>query len=134
MYTMANLPADMQNRLVGQMNSMPVGMNVSFGGQSFPGMYGPQMRAIKALYSPQGAIPYQPQQPSALSGAMIASAPLMWRAANQVQQQQPVQPSGAYWPTAGYEGYGGADYLGGAWSNPVMQSYYGINDPYAYGV
>jgi hypothetical protein len=113
MYTMQNIPSDIQERLLGQIRSMPTGMNVNFGGQTFPGMYGPQMRALNTLYSPHGAIPNQPVQPSALSAGMIASAPLMWRAANQVQQQQPM-----YYPSSGY-GYndpstwGGADYLGG---------------------
>jgi hypothetical protein len=86
MYTMANLPSEMQNRVLSQMNSMPMGMNVNYKGQNYPMMYGPQMRAIKAMYSPQGSIPYQ-NQPSGMSSAMSAMAPYMYMMANQIKNQ-----------------------------------------------
>jgi len=112
MYTMQNLPQDMQDRLLGQVRGMPSGLNVNFGGQSYPMMYGPQMRAVNALYSPHGAIPYQAPTPSPIAGAMMASAPYYWRAANQVQSQSPYVGSAM-----------------GAWSN---QTPYGSADPYSF--
>ena len=114
MYTMANLPQEMQNRLTNQMSSMPVGINIGYKGQTYPMMYGPQMRALKALYSPQGAIAND-TQPSGMSSAMSAMAPYMYMMANQIQNTNGGggASAGQYWPTAGYGGWGGADYLGG---------------------
>lgn len=84
MYMMANMPQDMQNRAVNQMNSMPMGMNVNYKGQNYPMMYGPNMRAMKAFYSPGGSIPYQ-SQPSGFSSGMSAMAPYMYMMANQIK-------------------------------------------------
>ena len=112
MYMMANMPAEMQNRALAQMNSMPMGMNVGYKGQTYPMMYGPNMRAMKAFYTPGGSIPYQ-NQPSGMSSAMAAMTPYMYMMANQIRNTNGGS-AGQYWPTTGYGGWGGADYLGGS--------------------
>lgn len=86
MYMMQNMPPEMQQRALAQMNRMPMGANLSYKGQTFPMMYGPQMRAMKQFYSPGGSIPYQ-NNPSGMSSALAAAAPYMWQMANQTQNQ-----------------------------------------------
>jgi hypothetical protein len=86
MYTMANLPQEMQNRVVSQMNRMPIGINIGYRDEVFPMMYGPNVRAMKAMYSPQGAIAND-TQPSGMSSAMSAMAPYMYMIANQIKNQ-----------------------------------------------
>lgn len=81
-YTMQTMPDWMQNKFTGAMQGMPGAANVQFGGQTYPSVYGPLMRAGTNLYKPAGVIPNQAASPTWLTGAMTASAPQAWMAAN----------------------------------------------------
>lgn len=78
MYMARNMPSWLRDKYEADLRGMPTMANVNFGGQTFPGFYGPTSRMAKALYDYQGGIPLQ-YQPSAFTGAMQAMAPYMWQ-------------------------------------------------------
>lgn len=81
-YTMQTMPQWLQDKFSGAMQGMPGTANVMFGGQSYPSVYGPLMRSATNLYKPVDVIKNQEAGPNSLTGAMTASAPMAWMAAN----------------------------------------------------
>lgn len=53
------MPGWLQDKFTGAMQGMPGSMNVNFGGQAYPTVYGPLARAGEMLYQPRGVMPYQ---------------------------------------------------------------------------
>lgn len=108
-----NMPDWAQQKFQPVLQGMPNQTNVMFGGQSYPSVYGPLMRAGQKLFSPQGQIS-QDYQPSGISSGLAAAAPYAWMAANKWNNNGGLynylntnygSPSGMYNITQGASGY-----------------------------
>ena len=93
MYTARNMPDELLNRYQDAQNQMPVGVNVGFGDQQFPGFYGPNARMSQMLYAPAGSTS-PPPYADPYGAAVQAALPFVNAWANQPQQQQQQAPQG----------------------------------------